>query len=89
VTEADCVDLQQNVVEKHQALTTTDSIQEKAMWERFAALVATDADNEDKEDPAQRAYWRHVTVLTQLVMDACMQSAFDSAGAFVPLATVV
>ena len=89
VTDADCTDLQQTVVESQHELTTTDSIQEKVMWERFAALVANSNDsagNGDVHDPEQRAYWRHVTVLTQLVMDACMQSAFDAEGAFVPVA---
>eukprot|EP00045_Choanoeca_perplexa_P010525 m.107208 g.107208 ORF g.107208 m.107208 type:complete len:363 (+) comp15308_c0_seq3:4017-5105(+) len=84
VTEADCIDLQQTVVESRHTLTTEGSIQEKGMWERFTALVTDDQDdNGDKTDPAQRAYWREASVLTQQVMDACMHSAFDAGGAFV------
>eukprot|EP00730_Choanoeca_flexa_P003508 TRINITY_DN11430_c0_g1_i2.p1 TRINITY_DN11430_c0_g1~~TRINITY_DN11430_c0_g1_i2.p1 ORF type:complete len:361 (+),score=111.67 TRINITY_DN11430_c0_g1_i2:4-1086(+) len=86
VTDADCVDKQQNVVETRQELITKDSIQEQRMWEKFTALVRAgkDADG-DSTDASSRAYWRHVTRATQQVLDACMTSAFDQQGAFVAL----
>lgn len=60
--------------------------QEAAMWERFARLIGAGAYGKEEDSLLDSwDFWPRIAVVTQAVMDACMESAYSRNGAAVEI----
>lgn len=63
----------ESVTESQDVVKITDCCQEQCMWERFARLIVQG--DKDTSILETRAFWSDISLKTQVILDACAQSA--------------